>query len=152
MIRKAAALVLFGLVLLAVAGATGSRALKGPGLIRITDVETAHTVADGSPKGRSIGDVDFRRQTLYNKRVAADPIGHVDIVCTYTGSHSSSCMATYFLPRGEIVAGGVIGSRLFFTIPVLGGTGLYSNARGTLTVTSLGAQPSRELLVFRLET
>jgi hypothetical protein len=34
---------------------------------------------------------------------------------------------------------------------VVGGTGLYDNARGSLTATSLKRRPSvRELLVFRL--
>ncbi len=152
MIRNASALVILGLVLLVVVGASGSWALKGPGLIRITDVEAKHTFSDRPPKGLSVGDIDFRRQTLYNKRVSSSAIGHADVVCTYTGARSSSCTATYFLPKGEIVAGGAIGSRLFFALPVLGGTGLYSNVRGTLTVTSLGARPSRELVVFRLET
>jgi hypothetical protein len=33
---------------------------------------------------------------------------------------------------------------------VIGGTGLYNNVRGSLTVTSLERKPTKELLVFRL--
>ena len=33
---------------------------------------------------------------------------------------------------------------------ITGGTGLYDNARGTLTVTAKGLKPRRELLLFRL--
>jgi hypothetical protein len=33
---------------------------------------------------------------------------------------------------------------------VLGGTGLYDNARGTLTVTRLRKNPRRDLFLFRL--
>ena len=84
-------------------------------------------------------------------RLTPKALGHSDIVCTNTGTGSMSCTGTYFLPKGEIVVGGVIGSRLFHTLAVQGGTGLYSNARGTLTVTSLGGKPAKELLVFRLE-
>jgi hypothetical protein len=39
---------------------------------------------------------------------------------------------------------------LIYELAVVGGTGLYNNVRGTLTVTSLKQKPSRELLVFRL--
>jgi hypothetical protein len=54
------------------------------------------------------------------------------------------------LPRGQIVAGGVIGSMLLFQLAVYGGTGLYDNVRGTLTVTSLGHAPVTDLLLYRL--
>ena len=71
-------------------------------------------------------------------------------MCTYTGEKSNQCTGTYFLPQGEIVVGGVIGSKLLYTQPILGGTGLYDNVGGTLTVTSLGGKPPKELLLFRL--
>jgi hypothetical protein len=35
-------------------------------------------------------------------------------------------------------------------VPVVGGTGLYNNVGGTLTVTFLGGRPARQLLLFRL--
>ena len=46
------------------------------------------------------------------------------------------------------MAGGIIGSNLIYELAVLGGTGIYDNVRGTLTVTSLGH--GQNLLVFRL--
>ena len=152
MLRSTAGLAVVAVVLLAVADVQGSTTLKAPGLIRITDSLVKHTTMDQPPKGVSLGDVDYRRQLLFNKRIQPAPIGHADVVCTNTGSGATDCSATYFLPKGEIVVGGVIGSRLFHTLAVLGGTGLYSNARGALTVTSLGGKPPQELLVFRLET
>jgi hypothetical protein len=44
----------------------------------------------------------------------------------------------------------VITSRLIYELAIVGGTGLYNNVRGALTVTSLDRKPSKELLVFRL--
>jgi len=44
----------------------------------------------------------------------------------------------------------VIGGRLFYQLAVYGGTGLYDNARGTITATYLGGLPPKEFLVFRL--
>jgi hypothetical protein len=48
------------------------------------------------------------------------------------------------------VVTGVIGSRLFYELSVIGGTGLYVNARGTVTATYLGGIPAHEFLIFRL--
>ena len=48
------------------------------------------------------------------------------------------------------MVGGVIGSRLFYELAVLGGTGLYNNVRGTMTATNLGGSPAQEFLLFRL--
>ena len=44
---------------------------------------------------------------------------------------------------------GVIASRLFYELAVFGGTGIYDNVRGTLTVTYLGGLPAQEFLLFR---
>jgi hypothetical protein len=49
-----------------------------------------------------------------------------------------------------ILTAGVLTTRLLYTAAIVGGTGLYDNARGTLTVTAKGLKPRRELLLFRL--
>ena len=77
-------------------------------------------------------------------------IGHSDITCIDTGTGSENCTGTYFLPKGKIMVGGVIASRLFYELAVIGGTGLYDNVRGILTVTYLDGAPERELVLFRL--
>ena len=130
--------------------AAASLALTGPGTIRVTDKLVKETHVDGGHPGRGAGDLDFYRGQLFNKRITPTAIGHSDITCTNTGTGSSNCTGTYFLPKGKIMVGGVIGSRLFFELAVIGGTGLYNNARGTLTATYLGGSPSKEFLLFRL--
>jgi hypothetical protein len=125
-----------------------SQALDKPGMIRITDREMKRTKVDIAPKGLSAGDIDVGRYLLYNKRITQKPIGHSEIVCTNTGNRTSNCSGTYFLPRGRIVTSGIIMSRLIYELAVVGGTGIYDNVKGTLTVTSLGT--GQELLVFRL--
>lgn len=150
MIRAAARLV--PVMALAAAVAAGDAgALKSPGVIRIEGLEVKRTLVDLGRKGRSAGDLDYRRLSLFNRRITSKAIGHAEVVCTYTGNRSSDCRGTYFLPKGSIVTQGVIGSRLFYTQAVAGGTGLYDNVRGTLTATWLGAKPApRHLLLFRL--
>jgi hypothetical protein len=124
--------------------------LDGPGTIQITDRGTSHSYVDIGEKGRGVGDVDIYRMQLYNTRITKKAIGHAEMSCLSIGSGKQNCSATYSLPRGDLVAEGVIQTRLIYELAVVGGTGLYSNVRGALTVTSLGRKGSKELLVFRL--
>jgi hypothetical protein len=133
------------------ATAGGSPALTGPGTIRVTDTLVKHIHVDGGPAGRGAGDLDFYRELLYNRGITPAPIGHSDITCLKTGTGSSNCSGTYFLPKGKIMVAGVLASRLFYELAVVGGTRLYANARGTLTGTALGGSPRHEFLLFRLE-
>jgi|SoimicmetaTmtLAB_FD_contig_91_68116_length_1140_multi_2_in_0_out_0_2 hypothetical protein len=147
-------------LLIAVGSATGSQSLTAPGTVRITDKLVKHihvavdkhvTVHGTAKKDSPAGDLDFYRQALFTKGPKPVNIGHSDLSCVDTGTGSSSCTGTYFLPKGKIMVGGVIASRLIYELAVVGGTGLYDNVRGTLTVTSLGGVPAREFLLFRLE-
>ena len=149
-LRIAAQLAVGAAILAVAAPATGSVALDQPGSIRITDKLVKHTHVNVGPRGSNAGDLDFYRQLLFNKGITTTPIGHSDLTCVNTGTGSSNCSGTYFLPRGKIMVDGVIASRLFYELAVIGGTGIYDNVRGTLTVTFLGGLPAREFLLFQL--
>jgi hypothetical protein len=136
------------LALVATAGSTF--VLTGPGTIRITDRLVKRIHVDGGPAGKGAGDEDFYRDLLYNRGITPAPIGHSDIMCTRTGTGSSNCSGTYFLPKGKLMVAGVLASRLFYELAVIGGTRLYENARGTLTGIALGGSPRHEILIFRL--
>jgi len=135
---------------IAVYALQGAQAATGPSTIRITDVQQRFTRVDQGRTGRGVGDVEIVRLVLYNTRITRKPIGHGDLVCTILPGAARSCTATYTLPKGKLVVGGVIGSRLLYESPVLGGTGLYDNARGYVVVTASSVTPRREILVFRL--
>ena len=130
--------------------ALGAQALDQPGTIKVTSRLIKHIRVDGPVRSSNAGTMDFYREQLFNKGITPSPIGHSDSTCINTGTGSQSCTATYFLPRGKIMVSGVIASRLFYEQAVIGGTGLYDNARGTVTVTFLGGKPAKEFLVFRL--
>lgn len=138
------------LLLLVGPGAGAATTITGPGVIRITDREVDYRRVDSGPPGRGAGDVELLTVQLYNPSIRAKPIGHAELVCTFVGPRTRNCNGTYFLPKGKIVVGGVIGSRLIFEVAVLGGTGLFDNARGTLTVTATAQRPRRNILLFRL--
>ena len=139
-----------GLALFVIAVAPASQALDRPGTIRITTREVAYRVIDHGPRGRGPGDMEVSRTLLYNKGVTPRAIGHGEVVCTYTGRRSRVCNGTYFLPRGKIVVSGALVFRQFYEFAVLGGTGLYNNVQGSLTVTSIRPKPRRDILTFRL--
>jgi len=122
----------------------------GPGDIRITDVQTSYTMVKAR-NGTAAGSVELVKQRLYNPSLSQRAIGRATMSCTFFDRRERNCSGTYFLPRGALVVSGTIQSRLLYEIAVVGGTGLYENARGSLTVTSTGLRPKRrELLVFRL--
>jgi len=128
--------------------ATAAGGATGPAQIKITDLETSHRVAHPA-RGGVPGTVETVGQRLFKPGVGK-PIGRSSIVCTWVDDRDRSCLATYVLPRGSIVAAGTLRTRLLYELPVVGGTGLYDNARGTLTVTASHFRPRREVLVFRL--
>jgi hypothetical protein len=151
---RSAGLVLVGLaagVLLAVPTSLGSSESTGPGTIQITNREVARTRVDLDPPGTSPGDMEIIRQLLFNRRVTTKSIGRAELLCTFTdGRRSRICRGTYFLPRGKLVVGGSLIYMQFYELAVLGGTGLYDNARGTLTVTRMARRPTRDVVLFRL--
>ena len=134
----------------AIRGIPESQALQGPGIIRITDREIAFSAVDHGRRGRSPGDVEISRRLLYNRRITARPLGRADLVCTVTVGNWRNCTGSYQLPAGKIVVSGPMEFRSFFQLAVVGGTGRYANVRGTLTVTSLGRNPRRDVVFFRL--
>lgn len=120
--------------------------LRKPGVVKVTGRVVARQT-----QGVKAGDLEITRLRLYNKRITAKSIGHGELVCVYLGDHAMrNCTGTFALPKGKIVVGGTIVFADIYDLAVLGGTGLYNNVRGTLTVTALAGKPVAFLLLFRL--
>lgn len=146
--RQALAGALALTVVMLVVGAR-THAATGPASVRITDLQTSYHLA--RPRdGAVTGSTELIRQRLYNPRISKSAIGRASIACTYLDRRERTCTGTYTLPKGSLVVTGAIGSRLLYEIPIVGGTGIFDNARGSLTVTSTHLRPRREILVFRL--
>lgn len=127
-----------------------SQAGTGPATIRITERQLAVSRVDNGAPGTSPGDMEIIRLSL-GERGTGNTIGRAELDCTFVDSvRSRVCRGTYILPKGKIVVGGSIMYRQFYDLAVLGGTGLYDNARGTLTITRTHRKPVRNLVVFRL--
>jgi hypothetical protein len=145
--KTAVLLVAAGLVTLGMI-AWPSPAQTGPALIRITSTQKTYMFVNIGLG--TAGDMEMIRQRLYNKKITKRSIGRSELVCTFTFGSQRSCRATYFLPQGKIVVGGSITNRDIYELAILGGTGLYNNARGTLTAIRTAKRPRREFLIFRL--
>jgi hypothetical protein len=129
-------------------GAERSHEATGPAVVRLTDVQQSLRHVSVSEDG--MGDLDIANLQLFGTTNQSRSIGTGVLTCTYLSKTQRSCSGTYLLPRGMILTAGVLKSRLLYTAAITGGTGLYDNARGTLTVTAKGLKPRRELLLFRL--
>ena len=127
-----------------------STALTRPGIIRITSRETQFSRVDVGAAGRTPGDMEISRVLLYNTRIRQKPIGHGQLVCIYIGDNFRNCDGTFVLPAGKLVVSGGLIYRSLYDLAITGGTGLYSNVRGSLTVTRVRQNPPGYVLVFRL--
>src|SRR5918996_9641 len=147
MFRTAVLLVAAGLGALGIIAWTSS-AQTGPALIRITSTQTKYARVD---LGRgTTGDTEIIRQNLFNKKITPRPIGRAEIKCTFTFGKGRVCDGTYFLAKGKLVVGGSISNRDIYELAIVGGTGLYNNARGSFTAIRTHRSPRREFLIFRL--
>ena len=127
-----------------------SAAGTGPATIRVNDRELAVTRVDLGAKGTSPGDIEVVRSRVL-ERGTGKVIGRSELVCSFVDSaRSRVCRGTYILPKGKLVVGGSLMYRQFYDLAVVGGTGLYDNARGTMTLTRTSRKPVRDAVLFRL--
>jgi hypothetical protein len=140
--------VLGGLIVAGSAAFASDRTVESTGkaVVRLTDRQMRITHFGGD----STGSGDIARMTLYGSSSATRPIGHAVITCMDVGSGEQTCQASYVLPKGTLETSGILRTRLFYTQAIVGGTGLFDDARGTLTVTARNLSPRREILLFRL--
>jgi hypothetical protein len=128
---------------------SGSAAATGPATIRITNSQVSLARVDVGRRGKSPGDMEIIRQRLFDR--TGKLIGRAELMCTFMDSRRARiCRGTYHMPRGKLVVGGSLLYRQFYNLAVTGGTGLYDNARGTVTVTRMATRPVRDLVVFKL--
>jgi len=146
--RLVAFVVVVGLLAVGSAALAADRSVESTGkaVVRLTDRQLRITHIGGD----AIGSGDVARMTLFGSSSGTRPIGHAVITCMDVGSGEQNCQGSYVLPKGTLETSGILRIRLFYTQAIVGGTGLFDNARGTLTVTAKNLSPRREILLFRL--
>lgn len=97
-------------------------------------VVSAETVAF-PPKGRG-GDAEFGRWVVRDR--LGRSIGDMLIDCRWVVNDLRLCLGQITLPLGAIAVMGASRTRFLGSLAVVGGTGYYIGAAGTLTFKSVG--------------
>jgi len=134
------------LVAVAVSGSVSGSAATGPAVVRLTDRQLSDIHLGRA--GR-VGSGEVVRLQLFGNN-GSRAIGRAVILCWGVEQGVRQCSGSYVLPRGTVETAGLVRSRLLYTQAIAGGTGVYDNARGTVTVTATSVTPRRELVVMRL--
>jgi allene oxide cyclase-like protein len=101
------------------------------------------TMIDLGAPGPSAGDQQSITMDVFK---GAKRVGESHVVCTVVRDGIAQCENVTSLPGGQITASGVVTSdeeeQKPFVQAITGGTGLYRNAHGQLTVSEAGPQPA----------
>jgi hypothetical protein len=105
-------------------------------LLRFYERPGPTTTIDNVPKGK-MGDVLLYSNPIFDRQ--GTRVGTDHGVCTMLSSSQSQCNATLTLPKGQIVTLGLHGAEPepIYQAAVIGGTGAYAAARGSLVTRPL---------------
>jgi hypothetical protein len=111
-----------------------------------TAVTSVRTPASGKKQGARLIFTDDLRDKAASP--ATPPIGQHSGVCVLVREPDTwFCRAGWFLPNGNLVAGGLIDfSAPNFAVAIFGGTGAYKDARGEIRGTPGGSDLTLEIL------
>ena len=116
-------------------GASSSGASAGVAALRFYERSGADARSiDNAPKGKKAGrgDVVLYANPVFDR--TGTQVGTDHGVCIVLVPGQSQCDSTLALPKGQIVTHGLQGAKSGFDLAVIGGTGAYSGARGTMTM------------------
>ncbi len=133
---------LAGTLVVVAAPAAAAPVVGGPPqllVIQVRSVEAGVNADDKPPRGLSKGDRLLERSRLVNARKqfgkpAGALVGRDRALVILTSTRSGRVVGVATLPDGTIRFGGLIRLDAAESIPVIGGTGRYAKARGTLFV------------------
>ena len=149
MSKQAALLAALGLVLTPAAASAAAQQT-----IAVTSVTVSLSRRDVGPTGTSAGDSVTYRDRLLNAapqfgRRRGAVVGSDRGRLTYSTAHTATYKGTVTLPGGTMELAGSVYSTPAggLVVPIVGGTGKYAYARGTLTV---GPGKDRVLNTYRI--
>jgi len=143
------------LVVAAAVGLPGQTRATPSVVIRLVSTTTSNRLLDKAPRGASVGDKVFTTSRLANAvgqfgRAQGAVVGSDRGTLTIVAPRAVLADGTATLPGGTIRFHGRIAGQSAQTIPVVGGTGRFANARGTLTATPISRNGLKSSNVYRL--
>jgi hypothetical protein len=151
-------LLVAGAIALVAGAASGTAPGQGDSrrlVIRLISEDTVVGAKDNPPNGPSAGDTASSKGVLRNKvaqfgKPAGAIVGHDRARYTIVSSSAYTIDAVAALPGGTIVTRGLVRQLSTGAVaPIVGGTGRYAHARGTITGNSTGGT-LRSVNVYRL--
>jgi hypothetical protein len=119
-----------------------------PAVLQLLSRETSETAVDVGRHGHSPGDFELATDRLYRADGTGNAIGGDQATIVSVTADLADVRGTFTVPGGTLVVGGSVRFGKPILIAVLGGTGTYADARGTLTITQRGAHAAA--LAFHL--
>jgi hypothetical protein len=137
---------------LAVAPASSGAPAKSKLVIRLVSITTAYEPRDVAPAGASAGDSFFSASRLQNAvaqfgRAKGAVVGSDRGTARFVSATEASVTGVATLPGGSLWFRGRIKEGRVELVPVVGGSGRFARARGTLAITYLG-RPGTALNVY----
>jgi len=116
--------------------ASSSAASPAVSFLRFYERPGRMTTVDKVPRGK-MGDVFLYSNPIFDRQ--GTRVGTDQGVCTMLNARQSQCNATLTLPKGQIVTLGLHGPEpeKKYEAAVIGGTGAYAAARGSLVTRPL---------------
>jgi hypothetical protein len=114
-------------------GASSVGASAGVAALRFYERPGPTSFVNNAPMGKKAGrgDIVIYANPVFDRR--GTQVGTDHGVCTVLSNAQSQCEATIVLPKGQIVTHGIQSVTTNFEVAVIGGTGAYAGARGTMT-------------------
>jgi hypothetical protein len=115
------------------AGTAGGKTPSGVTTLKLKSKVDRVSAVDNPPAGRSAGDVVVFTEKLFDAR--GKQVGTDAATCTALFDQRALCNGVYILAKGQVmvqlVQPGPTGT---YSQAIVGGSGAYSGARGTVTV------------------
>jgi hypothetical protein len=128
-------------------GSAGGKTSKGVITLKVTSKLDNASAVDNPPDGRSAGDVVVFAEKLFDS--SGKQVGTDAATCTALFDERSLCTGAYVFDKGQVmvqlVQPGPTGT---YRQAIVGGTGAYAGARGTVTVAQ---SPSGDRFTFRIK-
>jgi hypothetical protein len=129
----------------------GNAQNQGGETARLTEGRTTTKRIDNAPRGRSAGVGDVFVFSSPMSLAGRGRIGTHHGVCTVLASRPfrAQCSDTFLLPAGQLYTQGVFTSAASNRSGIVGGTGAYEVARGSVNITSARGGDILDFNIFR---
>jgi len=113
-------------------GASSVGATASVAALRFYERPGPTSFVNNAPMGKKAGrgDIVIYANPVFDRH--GTQVGTDHGVCTVLNDSQSQCEATVVLPKGQLVTHGIQSARTSFEVAVIGGTGAYAGARGTM--------------------